>query len=98
MILRAALFLILLAAPALADDALGLSFSGETRMGMVWDRPAAAPGSDRAEARLFARTELRLKFVGETDGGLRFGAQIDLDKLNNTGTANRRGQSVFIGN
>ena len=60
--------------------------------------PPAAPGSDRAEARLYARTELKLKFVGETDGGLRFGAELDLDKLGSDTSNPRRGQSVFIGN
>ena len=62
-----------LAVPAHAQDS-GLRLHGETRMGLVRDRPDPAPGSDRAEARLYARTRLRLGFVRETDGGLRFGA------------------------
>jgi hypothetical protein len=92
--LPAALCLLFLPAPLAAQDGLGLSISGETRMGVAWDRPAAPPGSNRAEARIIARTELRLKFVGETDGGLRFGAQIDLDQL--AAGSGTRGQRVFL--
>jgi len=95
---KAAFLLPLFLLPAAHADTPGLSMQGETRMGVVWDRPAAAPGSDRAEARLYARTELKLKFVGETDGGLRFGAELDLDKLGSDTSNPRRGQSVFIGN
>ncbi|WP_147434170.1 porin [Roseinatronobacter ekhonensis] len=98
--MKRALFalLVLLPAPLVAQDGPGLYLQGDVRMGVVWDRPAPAPGSDRAEARLYARSQLKLKFIGETDGGLRYGAEIDLDKLNATGAANPGGQSVFIGN
>nr|WP_227426748.1 porin [Roseibaca sp. Y0-43] len=83
---------LLCAAPAMADQP-GLSISGDARMGIVWERPAAAPGSDRAEARLHARARLKLKFSGETDGGLAYGAEIELDKT----TARPAARRVFIG-
>lgn len=73
--------LALLSGPAVAQDGPGLFLHGDTRMGVVLDRPAAAPGSDRAQARIYARTQLKLKFIGQTDGGLTYGAEIDLDKL-----------------
>lgn len=81
-------------APSLLAQTSGLTLQGDVRMGIVWDRPAAAPGSDRAEARLYARRQLKLKFAGETDGGLQYGAEIDLDKLK----SGNGGQRVFIGN
>ena len=93
MMYRAIMLCLGLAAPVCAQDS-GIRLQGETRMGLVWDRPDAAPGSDRADARLYARTRLRMKFLGETDGGLRFGALIDLDKS----TDDDFDQRVFIGN
>lgn len=77
-----------------AQDRPGIFLEGDARMGIVWDRPAAAPGSDRAEARIHARSRLKLKFIGETDGGLRYGAELELDKPTGQPTAQR----VFIGN
>lgn len=76
-----------------AQDTPGLSLQGDARMGIVWERPAAAPGSDRATARLYARTRLKLKFLGETDGGLTYGAEIELDKPIGRATTRR----VFVG-
>lgn len=92
MLLRAIFALLVAALPAHAQT--GLSLEGDARMGVVWERPAATPGSDRAEARLYARTKLKLKFVGETDGGIQFGAEVELDKA----TAQPNAQRVFIGN
>lgn len=92
MLRRIALIPLLFAAPVMADQP-GLSISGDARMGIVWERPAAAPGSDRAKARLHARARLKLKFTGETDGGLTYGAEIELDKPTARPTARR----VFIG-
>ena len=86
---------ILLPAIAYAD---GLTLQGDARMGIVWDRPAAAPGSDRADAKLYARTRLKLKFEGETDGGLRYGAEIDLEKPDDRATGQAAARRVFIGN
>jgi hypothetical protein len=76
-----------------AQDTPGLSLQGDARMGIVWERPAAVPGSDRADAKLYARTRLKLKFQGETDGGLKFGAELELDKA----TGNTTGRRAFIG-
>jgi hypothetical protein len=91
--LRQFLFIsLILTAPAIADEP-GLSISGDARMGIVWERPAAVPGSDRAEAKLYARSRLRMKFVGETDGGITYGAEIELE--NPTGRPKAR--RVFIG-
>ncbi|MBN2759828.1 MAG: porin [Rhodobacteraceae bacterium] len=87
-----ALLLFLAPAPALAQSS-GLSLSGETRMGIVWERPATVPGSDRADAKLYARTRLKLKFLGETDGGVKYGAEIELDKA----TGRATGRRAFIG-
>lgn len=101
MLARYVILALMIVVPAQAQttrEPTGLSLQGETRMGMVLDRPAAAPGSDRAEARLYARTQLKLRFVGETDGGLQFGAELDLDKLGESAPDRPRGQRVFIGN
>lgn len=91
--MRSLAFLLFLApAPGLAQSS-GLSLTGDARMGIVWERPATVPGSDRAEARLYARTRLKLKFQGETDGGLKYGAEIELDKA----TGRATGRRAFIG-
>ncbi|NBB96931.1 MAG: porin [Alphaproteobacteria bacterium] len=87
------LICIILFAPAAWAEQPGLSISGDARMGIVWERPAAVPGADRAAAKLYARSRLRMKFVGETDGGLTYGAEIELE--NPTGRAKAR--RVFIG-
>lgn len=99
MLARYVILALMIVVPAQAQttrEPTGLSLQGETRM--VLDRPAAAPGSERAEARLYARTQLKLRFVGETDGGLQFGAELDLDKLGESAPDRPRGQRVFIGN
>ncbi|WP_296640507.1 porin [Roseinatronobacter sp.] len=101
MLARAVILALLIVVPAQAQttrEPTGLSLQGQTRMGVVWDRPAATPGSDRAEARLYARTQLKLRFVGETDGGVQFGAELDLDKLGSDNPNRPRGQRVFLGN
>ncbi len=72
------LVLALLPAPLAAQDRPGLYLSGDARMGISTARPDR-PGADRAGARLIARSRLRMTVVGETDGGLRFGAQIEFD-------------------
>jgi len=86
--LKAGLLSVLLVPMAKADTP-GLSISGDARMGIVWERPAAAPGSDRAEARLHARPRLKLQLRGETDGGIGYGADIELDKPTGRPTARR---------
>ena len=74
-------------------DEPGLSISGDARMGIVWEGPTAAPGADRADAKLYARSRIKLKFMGKTDGGLTYGAEIELE--NPTGRPKAR--RVFIG-
>lgn len=71
----------------------GLHVTGDARMGVVWsDRPAAL-GPRENGLRMTSRARLHFQFVGETDGGMRFGANINLDPDTNRPT----GQSVFIG-
>ena len=91
--LRSALLILpLLALPAVAD-APGLSLSGDARMGVVWDSGRAL-GPAETGLRLTSRARLRLQFTGETDGGLRFGADLRLDEA----TGRPSGGSVSIGN
>lgn len=75
--LIAALALMLAAAPAIAGT--GVTISGDARMGVTWD---SGPSLGPAESglRLTSRMRIRLHFEGETDGGLRYGAQIRLDE------------------
>ena len=87
-----AALVILLAAPALAAEPTGLSISGDARMGVTNDRSPEWAGTRESGLRLTTRNRIRLRFVGETDGGLRFGGQIELE--NEDGRA--RNRQIFV--
>ncbi len=77
--LHLAIISLLLATPALAEPEIGPRLSGDARMGLVWsDRPDWA-GQRETGLRMTSRSRLRFEFTGETDGGLRFGAEVELD-------------------
>jgi hypothetical protein len=77
--LRLAIMSLLLATPAHAEPEIGPRLSGDARMGLVWsDRPDWA-GQHETGLRMTSRSRLRFEFTGETDGGLRFGAEVELD-------------------
>jgi len=57
----------------------GLTISGDARMGLAYDRAPAWAGQRETGLRMTARTRLHLEFLGQTDGGLNFGAGITLD-------------------
>lgn len=80
------------ALPASAQT-LGPTVSGDARMGLVWAPKPDWAGQRENGLRMTSRARLKFQFTGETDGGLRFGAEIDLDKATNTA----RPRSVFIG-
>ncbi|MCC5985139.1 MAG: porin [Rhodobacteraceae bacterium] len=87
--------LLALALPAGAESphsAPGLSITGDARMGVVWDRGDSL-GPAETGLRLTSRARLRFRFVGETDGGLQFGAEFRLDEA----TRRPAGGSVSIG-
>ncbi len=89
MLLRALPLAALMALPATAEP-LGLTLSGDTRMGIVWSEKPDWAGQRESGLRLTSRARLKLRFVGETDGGLRFGAEVNLDRPD-------RPRSVFVG-
>ena len=62
-----------------AADMRGMSLSGDARMGLVWSQPDPRLGGRQDGLRLTSRARLRVQFLGETDGGTRFGAVVDLD-------------------
>ena len=82
MMLRALLFSLALATPLSAQQ-LGPSVSGDARMGLVWERAPDWATQRENGLRMTSRARLQLEFLGETDGGLRFGARIELDTNNN---------------
>lgn len=92
MIRATALFLIL-ALPAQAQN-LGPGLSGDARMGIIWAPKPDWVGQREDGLRMTSRARLKFRFTGETDGGMRFGAEIDLDKARE----NRRPpHRVFLG-
>lgn len=59
---------------------LGPSLSGDARMGLAWsDRPAQF-GPRETGLRMTSRARLHLQFMGQTDGGMTYGANIRLDE------------------
>ena len=73
---------LLLAVPAGAQDtaqSTGLSMSGDARMGIAYER---APDWAARETglRMTSRARIKLRFIGETDGGVRFGGELRLDE------------------
>jgi hypothetical protein len=66
--------------PSISDPSIsGPQISGDARMGLVYDRAPAWAGQRETGLRMTARTRLHLEFLGQTDGGLNFGAGITLD-------------------
>ena len=90
--IRATTLALILALPAQAQD-LGPSLSGDARMGLVWAPKPDWAGQRENGLRMTSRARLKFKFTGETDGGLQFGAEIDLDKASENRRPPRR---VFI--
>lgn len=87
--LRVAALFVILALPAQAQD-LGPSLSGDARMGLVWAQEPDWAGQRENGLRMTSRARLKFQFTGETDGGMRFGAEIDLDKARDTRRPPRR--------
>jgi hypothetical protein len=77
--LRAFLFLLLGTAPAAAQNA-GPAVSGDARMGLVWQSQPDWAGQRENGIRMTSRARLKFQFTGETDGGLRYGANFKLDQ------------------
>ena len=91
--MRRALFaLMFLALPAHADG-LGPKISGDARMGLVYDRAPDWARQRENGLRMTARARLKFQFTGETDGGVRFGAEFELDPDKQRPTSQR----IFIG-
>lgn len=90
--LRLGLIAALTAAPVSAQT-LGPSVSGDARMGIVWQPQPDWAGQRENGLRMTSRARLQFQFTGETDGGLRFGANIRVDKSGQ----NRKKGHVFIG-
>ena len=90
--MRLAVIGFLLATPVDAQQ-IGPSISGDARMGLVWERPPAWAAQRESGLRMTSRARLQLEFLGQTDGGLTFGAQIELD----TDTQRARSARIFIG-
>ena len=59
-------------------ETLGPSISGDARMGLVWESQPSWAGQRETGLRMTLRTRVTLQFLGETDGGLRFGAEFTL--------------------
>ena len=75
-----ALLALTLATPLWAEG-LGPRVSGDARMGLAWSsnqQPAWA-GQRESGLRMTNRARLHFEFHGQTDGGLRFGADLTLD-------------------
>ncbi|TVS07182.1 MAG: hypothetical protein EA407_00200 [Rhodobacteraceae bacterium] len=70
-------FCFLCALPVQAET-LGPSISGDARMGLVWESQPSWAGQRETGLRMTSRTRVTLQFLGETDGGLRFGTEITL--------------------
>jgi hypothetical protein len=83
--------LVFLSFPALSQEQRGLSLSGDARMGIVWSAPD--PRLRRLEGAFTSRSRLHLRYQGETDGGTRFGFNVDLDP----DTRRPRSRQVFLG-
>ncbi|TVP73095.1 MAG: porin [Rhodobacteraceae bacterium] len=92
MLLRALALATLMALPAKAEPP-GLSLSGDARMGIIWSEKPDWAGQRETGLRLTNRARLKLRFQGETDGGLRYGAEVDLDRRDPRATP----RSVHIG-
>ena len=90
--LRPALAVFLLALPANAE-APGLHLSGDARMGLVWERPPAWAQQRENGLRMTSRARLKFEFIGETDGGVRYGAEFRL----NPDTQRPNARRIFIG-
>lgn len=69
----------LLALPVQAEQ-LGPRLSGEARMGLVWSDRDSRLGPRESGIRMSSRARLKFHFEGETDGGLRFGGEFNLDR------------------
>lgn len=90
--LRVLIIFTLIAAPASAGT-LGPSVSGDARMGIVWKPQPDWAGQRENGLRMTSRARLKFQFTGETDGGLRFGAEFNLDQSDR----NRPLRRVHIG-
>ncbi len=71
----------------------GLSMSGDARMGLGWTSRDDTFGPAEKGFRMTARARLHFQFMGETDGGTRFGVNFTAEPR----TGRVSGQSVFIG-
>lgn len=90
--LRLSLLAAFMTAPVSAQT-LGPSVSGDARMGIVWQSQPHWAGQRENGLRMTSRARLKFQFTGETDGGVQFGASIDLDKSRR----NRKPGHIFIG-
>ena len=69
-------------AQSLGDAGGAIRFSGDARMGVVWTEAPQdhLAGADAAGFRFDTRARLRLNWVQQTDSGISFGAQVELDR------------------
>lgn len=90
--IAASILALLLAAPLTAQE-LGPRLSGDARIGLAYERPPAWAQRETG-LRMTTRTRLHLQFIGQTDGGMTFGANVELD----TDHQRPKAQRIFIGN
>jgi hypothetical protein len=81
-------FILLSTVAAQAD----IRITGDARMGIVYEPNPNVLNGD-ARLRISSRTRLLLQFDGQTDGGLRFGGEFQIDDRNSPS-----GARVSIGN
>lgn len=75
-----------------AQPGSGITFSGDARMGVVWEsNPSLGPAENGM--RLTSRTRLRLHFERQTDSGMAFGGTLRLDEA----TGRLDGGAVYLG-
>lgn len=74
------------------SDRPGLQLSGDAHMGLRWSNRTDALGPVEKGLRMSSRARLHFQFMGETDGGLRYGVNLGRDVQNNRTT----GRSIFI--
>lgn len=92
MLARALVILCLASLPAQAET-LGPQLSGDARMGLVWSERDDRFGPRESGIRMTNRARLKFQFTGETTGGVRFGAELDLNRSD----VRRPLRSVHIG-
>jgi hypothetical protein len=96
MIGRAGLLVLVLSVPQIGlaqTNRPGIQMTGDAQMGLTWANRGTALAPTERGLRMTSRARLHFQFMGETDGGVRYGVNFNTDRA--TGRVN--GQSAFIG-